>query len=70
VLTDQAFYLISPNKIHSKMKIGHLTYIIKGQDDTQQVILCFKNDSKHDGGLIDVHVSTMQRDSLLETIKS
>ena len=70
VLSDNAFYLISQKKIHSKMKIHLMTYVIKSTaEGSNEVILCFKNDGSS-GGFIDVHLSVDNRENFLSKLKT
>ena len=69
VLTDQAFYLISSKKIHSKMLIKSLHYIIKSMyQGSNEVILCFKNEAGT-SQFIDVRLNLDQRENFLKTLK-
>lgn len=67
VLTDVAFYLISSKKIHSKMLVKSLHYVIKTVQSLE-VILCFNNDNGQ-SNFIDVRLSLDQRDEFLVLLK-
>ena len=57
ILTDIAFYLISQKKIHSKMMIKTLHYVIKAIHATSlELILCFINEGGS-SNYIDVRLS-------------
>lgn len=69
VLTDLAFYLISPKKIHSKMLIKHLHYIIKAMhSSSKELILCFINEGGS-SNYIDVRMSLNSRDQVINVLK-
>lgn len=70
VLTDVAFYLISPKKIHTKMLIKSLYYIIKTVHATsQEMILCFHNEGGS-SNYIDVRLSLSKREQFMELLKA
>lgn len=69
VLTDAAFYLISSKKIHSKMLIKSLHYVIKTVHATSmEIIICFNNDTGQ-SNYIDVRLSMEKRDEFLAALK-
>lgn len=70
ILTDVAFYLISQKKIHSKMMVRTLHYVIKTiHAKSLELILCFVNEGGT-SNYIDVRLSIPQRELFLEVLKN
>ena len=61
ILSKLAVYLVSSKKVHTKIFIAELRYVIKAQQ-SKEFILQFQ-------GAIDIRVNLMEREELLKLIK-